>query len=332
MFKRFADITMAVAAAAVYCAFCIALPLRCPDYFSDLNRKISVVVSSGMSAGEASLEIQKAGVVDSASLLVDAMKLLKIDKNLKPGVYELVRGTPSSVALQLKTARPQSLKITLIPGVRFKDFAVKVGGDKTFGDALADDLNFPADVRRYLPANAAFRIIFLLPETYYLSPGQSEARQFVQRASKLWYEKTAAMIPAGAASADVLKTGILASIVEGEAKVESDRPILAGIFLKRMEKAMRLQSCATVVYCWEQRGVKKRRLAYDDLKIASPYNTYVNAGLPPGPICVPSIQSWQSAFKPEKTDYLFFFANGSGRHIFSKTYEEHLKKQKELLK
>ena len=123
--------------------------------------------------------------------------------------------------------------------------------------------------------------------------------------------------------------GILASIVEGEAKIKEERPILAGIFLNRIEKWMPLQSCATVIYCWDELGIKKKSLTYKDLEIDSPYNTYRNSGLPPGPISVPSEDSWISALQPAKTDYLFFFATSKGSHIFSKTYEEHLRKQRE---
>ena len=331
LFRRLLDSFFCLAPAAVYLTFCLLLPLCCPDYFASLNKKIPVTVEAGMSAAAAAASFQKAGVVSNASLLIEAMKLLGIDRNLKPGTYELVRGTPSSVALQLKNEKPLSFKLTLIPGSKFVSLAESAGGSEALLQALSDKADYPQAMRAYLPAQARERIIYLLPETYFLSPGPNAAAQFVQRSSELWYEKIGRQIPAASSAAAILKTGILASIIEGEARVESDRPILAGIFLKRMEKSMKLQSCATVVYCWEEQGVKKQHLSYADLKINSLYNTYLHAGLPPGPICVPSLQSWQSALNPQKTDFLFFFADGKGRHVFSKTYEEHLKKQQQLL-
>ena len=330
MSRRIADIIAGSLAVAVYLIFCVLIPLRCPDYFADINKKITVTLAAGMSAKDAAVELQKSGVVENAALLVDAMKILGIDRTLKPGIYVLTKGTPGSVALQLKNAKPSSLKVALIPGSGFSQLAAFLGGREKLGAALADDGNFPSAVRRYLPVRSEERIMFLLPETYYLSPGRGAAVQFVQRASKLWLEKIGQEISADQTQDYVLKRGILASIVEGEAKVESDRPILAGIFLARLSRTMRLQSCATVVYCWEQTGVRKQHLSYGDLKIDSAYNTYVHDGLPPGPICVPSLQSWRSALHPQKSDYLFFFADGKGKHVFSKTYSEHLKKQKTL--
>ena len=160
--------------------------------------------------------------------------------------------------------------------------------------------------------------------------GPQAAAEFVKSASSLWYDRIGSKIAADAAPESVMKSGILASLVEGEAKAADERPILAGIFLKRLEKNMRLQSCATVIYAWDELNIRKSRLSYRDLEINSPYNTYLVGGLPPGPICAPSESSWKSALEPEESDYLFFFADREGRHVFSKSYEEHLAKQRRL--
>ena len=113
-----------------------------------------------------------------------------------------------------------------------------------------------------------------------------------------------------------------------EAMFDGERALIAGVLRKRIEMGMRLQCDASVIYAWEEKGIKKQKLSYKDLEIVSPYNTYKNKGLPPGPICVPSQSSWLAALMPKKTDYLYYFADKNGRHIFSKTYEEHLRKQK----
>ncbi|MDD4584146.1 MAG: endolytic transglycosylase MltG, partial [Eubacteriales bacterium] len=113
----------------------------------------------------------------------------------------------------------------------------------------------------------------------------------------------------------------LASIIEREAVIPEDRPIIAGVFYNRLKKGMQLQSCATVQYIL---GEQKPVLSVADTKLESPYNTYLITGLPPGPICSPGIQSINAALWPENTDYLYFLAKGDGAHVFSKTYEEHL--------
>lgn len=120
---------------------------------------------------------------------------------------------------------------------------------------------------------------------------------------------------------------ILASIVEREAVREEEKPLLAGVFLNRLKKKMRLESCPTVDYIIEQRGEARRPLSYQDLEIDSPFNTYKNDGLPPHPICNPSISSLLAVLYPEATEYLYFFADFQGQNVFSKTYTEHLNKQ-----
>lgn len=114
----------------------------------------------------------------------------------------------------------------------------------------------------------------------------------------------------------------LASIVEKEAILDEDRPIIAGVFYNRLEKDMPLQSDATLQYIFESR---KKNMTYKDLKIDSPYNTYIEKGLPPTPIASPSIKSIKAVLYPKKTDYLYFVADVNGGNVYSKTYEEHIK-------
>ncbi len=115
---------------------------------------------------------------------------------------------------------------------------------------------------------------------------------------------------------------ILASIIEREAVVSEDRPVISGVFKNRIEVGMPLQSCATVQYIL---GEQKPVLSVADTQIQSPYNTYIIKGLPPTPICSPGIESINAALWPEETEYLYFLAKGDGSHVFSKTYEEHLR-------
>lgn len=118
---------------------------------------------------------------------------------------------------------------------------------------------------------------------------------------------------------------ILASLIEKEAKVDNERPIIAQVLLKRLKIGMKLQCDATVQYAL---GRYKPVLSYKDLEVDSPYNTYLHYGLPPGPICNPGLSSIISAVNPANTDYLFYFTKDNGVHIFSKTYDEHLARQK----
>jgi UPF0755 protein len=125
---------------------------------------------------------------------------------------------------------------------------------------------------------------------------------------------------------------ILASLVEKEAKFTDERPIIAQVFLKRFQSHHPLESCATILYALKYentdinrtRDVHKTKLTERDLKINSPYNTYIHTGLPPAPICSPGENSIEAVVAPANVDYLYFVSKGDGRHHFSKTYREHL--------
>ena len=114
----------------------------------------------------------------------------------------------------------------------------------------------------------------------------------------------------------------LASIIEKEAKYNDEKSKVSSVFHNRLKNGMKLQSCATIQYIL---GKPKEKLEESDLKIDSPYNTYLYKGLPPGPICNPGLDSIIAALEPAETDWLYFVLGENGRHIFSKTYQEHLK-------
>ena len=113
----------------------------------------------------------------------------------------------------------------------------------------------------------------------------------------------------------------LASIIEREGLIDSERSTISSVFHNRLEIGMALQSCATVQYIL---GEQKAVLSTADTRIKSDYNTYLNPGLPPGPIASPGIESIKAALNPKSTSYFYFLAKGDGSHVFSKTYDEHL--------
>lgn len=114
---------------------------------------------------------------------------------------------------------------------------------------------------------------------------------------------------------------ILASIIEKEAQGKEDKPKIASVFYNRLAEGMRLQSCATIQYLLDK---PQEKLTQKDLEIDSPFNTYLYSGLPPGPICNPGLDSILAAAYPAEEDYLYFVLGKDGKHVFSKTYQEHL--------
>lgn len=169
---------------------------------------------------------------------------------------------------------------------------------------------------------------WLMPDTYHYSRGDRRNVLLGRMADgmgkalvQLWAERPENFILKS--SKDVL---ILASIVEKETGVAAERAKIAGVFLNRLKKGMRLQSDPTVVYALtDGSGALGRALTREDLKIDSPYNTYRTKGLPPGPIANPGRAALEAVIHSEKTDALYFVADGTGGHVFAKTLKEHNK-------
>jgi UPF0755 protein len=116
----------------------------------------------------------------------------------------------------------------------------------------------------------------------------------------------------------------IASIIEREAKVDSERELIAGVFYNRLKAKQRLESCATIQYIFYQKeGIIKEKISIEDTKVIDIYNTYQNQGLPPGPICCPGEESIKAALFPAEHDFRYFVAKGDGTHVFSRTLKEH---------
>lgn len=164
---------------------------------------------------------------------------------------------------------------------------------------------------------------YLFPDTYYIYPEDSEEDiikmmldGFDAHFPQEYYERAKEL---DMSVDDIVK---LASIIERETDSDEERSKVAGVFYNRIKKKMKLQSCATVQYILKER---KPNLSNEDTKIDSPYNTYKYDGLPVGPIACPGSDCIRAALYPEETNALFFVQGADGKHIFSETYEQHLK-------
>ncbi len=162
---------------------------------------------------------------------------------------------------------------------------------------------------------------FFYPETYTFSKGTDPYIILIEPIKHFF--KILGKFPIGQLSPlEIYKKIIIASLIEEEATLDDEKPIIASVIYNRLAKNMRLELCPTVEYLLPSH---RKNLTLNDLNIKSPYNTYINNGLPPTPICNPSFESLKAAFYPANTDYLFYVAKGDGSHYFSKTYSEHLK-------
>ena len=170
---------------------------------------------------------------------------------------------------------------------------------------------------------------FVYPETYFFADDIS-GKELLSYIVKHFYQLTTGLDFLGQKSLDFYQVLTLASIVDKESVIFAEKPLIASVYLNRLAVGQRLQADPTIVYFLEKRGKVRKRVFYNDLKIDSPYNTYLYAGLPPTPICSPTVSGIQAVLQPEVSDFFYFVASGGGHHSFSKTYDEHLRKIKKI--
>jgi len=247
------------------------------------------------------------------------IKIMKLEDQLKYGEYDL---NPSMNMLQIldKLVKGEVItyKITIPEGYTYKQIAEllekkEIAEKEAFLKLVKDSEKTPEG--------------YLFPDTYEV-PKKYGAENIVklmlsnfnQIAIKNKFADKAEEI--GFSQDKII---ILASIIEREAKFSEEKSKVSAVFHNRLKKGMKLQSCATIQYILEE---PKERLDENDLNIDSPYNTYLYRGLPPGAICNPGLDSIMAALEPEEDNYLYFVLGENGRHIFSKTYQEHLKNKK----
>lgn len=286
-----------------------------------------IVIKPGTSTGAIAQELKREGIINSSLGFRIAARSEGVSGRLKAGTY-LLSGNLSTwqVARRLAQGSVEDLAITIPEGYNTKQIASLVeanglGTKSRFLELVGSPTEELRALVSKLPAGRGLEG-FLFPDTYRLGPGDNEEvlikmmlKRFAQVAPKVIEGSTLSFYD----------TIILGSIIEKEAKLQRERPLISAVFHNRLKKGMRLQSCATVAYVLEKNQAK---LSYEDLKVNSPYNTYLKGGLPPAPIANPGLASLKAAARPAAVDYLYFFALGDGSHHFSRNYQEHMDWQK----
>ena len=276
-----------------------------------LKSEVSIIIERGNGIDSISRILEKAGVLDTPFVFQIAARLYNVDKDLKAGEYAFSQSlSPKEVLKLLQSGKTVIRKITLAEGLTTTEILAIL--EKTEG--------LQGIVPPILEEGT------LLPETYHYSFGDSR-QDIIHRmeadlrklVNTLW-NKRKPNLPFLSADEAV----VVASIVEKETALPSERPRIAAVFINRIRKGMRLQSDPTVVYGLTKAiGPLGRRLTKSDLKFSTPYNTYLIRGLPPGPIANPGSASIQAVLQPLQTEELYFVANGKGGHSFAKSLKEH---------
>ena len=296
----------------------------------EMNETI-IEIGEGETALAIANKLYNKNLIGSRKAFYLYIKLKKYENSLSYGKY-LFSGRMNMTAIikQIKSGKILLNKVTIPEGLPAWK-TCRLLAERGFGKykvflALCNDSLFTKKQTGFsLPSLEGF----LYPETYHF-PDNATEEFILSHLVKEFFRQTADLDFNPNEKIDFYKTIILASIVEREAKIQSEKPIIASVYLNRINAGYKLQADPTVAYVLELAGKKRERILYRDLEIDSPYNTYKHAGLPPTPICSPPRSSIAAVLNPAETDYFFFFATGSGGHEFSRTYQQHLRKQKQM--
>jgi UPF0755 protein len=319
-----------------------------------LSRPVTLMIEPGESAGTIATRLERLGVVRHGGALLLLARYRGLDRNFRQGEHHFEGAmAPEDVLAELVSHTEGALRVTIPEGRTWREIGeiLAQSGVVTaaeYYDAVCDPglLDFAGAPPR---ANCAEG--FLFPDTYDLSPTMTAAE--IARLQVTRFHTVArrvlAEIPDGISNViipadvtdggpegvlrdeppqiDLLRTGVtLASVIEKETGIATERPLVASVFHNRLKRGMRLQADPTVIYGLEIAGGPwDRGRLHQYLAQPGPYNSYTQWGLPPGPICNPGASALRAAFVPVESDYLYFVANGDGSHHFSRTLAEHNK-------
>jgi UPF0755 protein len=251
-----------------------------------------------------------------------------IDRSLQPGLYEFTPGTSISEILdQLARGEDIRFMVTLPEGGTIRDLARSAEQRlKIPRDSITAAANNRALLEKYQIAGPHAEG-WLLPETFDFgayAKATDVVERFIRARAEAWPADWQQR--ANAADLDQAEVLSLASIVEGEAQLASELPLIAAVYRNRLRLGMPLQADPTIQYAYLiDSGARKSRLFNTDYAYQSPYNTYLHKGLPPTPIGNPSQAAVEAVLSPAQVPHLYFVARGDGGHVFANSYDEHLR-------
>jgi UPF0755 protein len=314
-------------------AFCLLLLavfyFRYQVYYShgNIRNEKTFEIRKGEGNTEIAQSLEQEGIISNKIYFYYYIRSEGLINKMLPGIYKFSGNmTIPEIAHTITSAQDLRIKITFPEGWDSKKMAARLNENNLPGDEF---LKLIADVDRFRPKydflgdpkNTTLEG-YLFPDTYYFPP-DSDGEKIIKLMLNDFGIKVNSDIRGeiqkqGKTLKDILT---MASILEMEVKSQADRETVSGLFWRRIELGKPLQSCATLAYIL---GVNKKQYSYEDTQVKSLYNTYLNAGLPPGPIGNPGLVSILAAANSKKSDYLYFLTDPkTGETLFAKTLEEH---------
>lgn len=324
--KRLRTLIPLMAALFIATAVALYVPARPPGKG---EKKVEFEVERGVGMQRITKDLVDKGLLRNPLFFRLLMKATFRDGSIKAGIYELHDGMSAfALGSMLSEGRVQMLRVTIPEGWTNKQIAEHVAqmGIAASADEFLALTKDPAVLAKHGIPGATTEG-YLFPETYYLARGVKADRLHQAMLDRFFATLTDVDAPKDVKPDELFKAVILASIIEREAVHRDELPRMAGVYLNRVKKGMRLEADPTIQYIL---GDPKKKLYLKDLEVKSPYNTYRNKGLPPGPISNPGIEALKAAFHPETHDFLFFVLKPDQHHEFTRSYNEHLKAKKEF--
>ena len=294
------------------------------------------VVELGQAAITVAWRLEGQGLITDSETFIRLVQYHGLDRSIDHGIFELRRNmTMEEILRELQHGRMPSVSVSIPEGWRAEQIAEALEAKGVVSAAaFMAAVNEGGRGHELLldrpPGSPTGAEGFLFPDTYEL-PKDTDPGIVLELMLDTWETKVWAELGEDAAAYDMTAQELitLASIVEREAVVAEERGLIAGVFWNRLREGMPLQADPTVMYAKGHNQETGRwwnpMLLEDALTVDSPYNTYLYAGLPPGPICNPGFAAIKAVIEPTETSYLFFVAKGDGSHWFAETYEEHLR-------
>lgn len=299
------------------------------------GESVKLKVAEGANGDDIARQLEKAGIIAGGGRFGTLAGLMGVQGELAAGDYEFQKGLPAAEVIQRlrKGIVLPTLTVTIPEGRRLEEVAalLEKQGLTTAQDfiAAASATDYPMAFVQAKPPGSTLEG-YLFPDTYFFVKNLT-ARQIVERLLSTFDERFNQELRAAAEQQNLTlhQAVTLASIVEREAQMPEERGLIAAVFLNRLKQGIPLQADPTVQYAIatpdsvSKDGWWKRDLTVDDLKTKSPYSTYANPGLPPGPIASAGLASLRAVANPAPVKYLYFVAKGDGSHAFAETLDEH---------
>lgn len=327
MFKKFMlFIFLSILAGIAMAVYLVQQPIK----LTDAQDSITIEINRGQTLSELAYSWEKQGWLPHAKVLLLQARVLGHGKNLKPGEYDIPAGTTTFELLKLLTqGSSKRYRISLIEGTRLSEALVRLAqAPKLIQDV--QPLN-PASVQKLLLLDQVAEG-WIYPDTYVYQAGDSASSILEQAHARmktvlaqewqLYQERVSKDKSKKLPYSSPYEALVMASIVEKETGQAHERPEIAGVFIRRLQKNMRLETDPTVIYGLGETfngNLRKKHLR----DRSNPYNTYRNKGLPPSPIALAGREAINAALNPDDGKTLFFVAKGDGSHYFSTTLEEH---------